>query len=240
MPVSKADIIAHLQKNILLQQARPVLRSADNAIDLGPINASFPLGSFPTGAIHEFCCATPESASASAGFIAGITGRLMRTGGACVWIGPRQNIFPQALAAFGIPPEKVIFIHLPKEKDQLWAMEEALKCSGLAAVVAEVPDLSFMASRRLQLATEQSRVTGFILRTGNRAMGTNACSGRWKITSAPGLPQEWLPGLGFPRWKVELLRVRNGKPGVWLMEWAAGRLSEVAVLCEIEYQRKAV
>jgi protein ImuA len=35
---------------------------------------------------------------------------------------------------------------------------------GLAAVVAEIQELSFMTSRRLQLATEQSGVTGFMLR----------------------------------------------------------------------------
>ena len=29
-----------------------------------------------------------------------------------------------------------------------------------------------------------------------------------------------MPGLGFLRWQVELLRVRNGHPGTWVMEWA--------------------
>jgi protein ImuA len=25
--------------------------------------------------------------------------------------------------------------------------------------------------------------------------------------------------MGFPRWEVELLKVRNGKPGKWLVQW---------------------
>jgi hypothetical protein len=32
-----------------------------------------------------------------------------------------------------------------------------------------------------------------------------------------------LPGVGFPHWKVELLRIRNGIPGVWCVHWSGGR-----------------
>jgi len=27
-------------------------------------------------------------------------------------------------------------------------------------------------------------------------------------------------GVGFPRWKVELLKIRNGTPSTWIIEWA--------------------
>jgi len=39
----------------------------------------------------------------------------------------------------------------------------------------------------------------------------------------PGEPVDGLPGLGFPRWQVELLKVRNGQPGSWVVEWSDGR-----------------
>src|ERR1700684_950556 len=101
-------------------------------------------------------------------------------------------------------------------------MEEALKCSGLAAVVGEMPELSFTTSRRFQLAVEQSRVTGFVLRSHPRNLNTNTCVSRWKIKPLPSHAEDDLPGLGFPRWQVELQKIRNGKPGVWQVEWAAG------------------
>ena len=28
-----------------------------------------------------------------------------------------------------------------------------------------------------------------------------------------------MPGISFPRWQVELLKIRNGKPGRWQLEW---------------------
>jgi protein ImuA len=108
----------------------------------------------------------------------------------------------------------------------LWSMDEALKCGALSAVIGEMKDISFTASRRLQLAVEQSQVTGFILRHSNH-LNTTACVSRWKITSIPSEPVDDLPGIGFPAWKVELLRMRNGRTGVWSMKWMEGKFHEL-------------
>jgi protein ImuA len=80
-------------------------------------------------------------------------------------------------------------------------------------------EISFTASRRLQLAVEQSKVTGFILRNNAARLGTTACVSRWKVSSLPSKAIDGLPGIGFPQWRVELLRVRNGQPGVWHLQW---------------------
>jgi len=173
-------------------------------------------------AIHEFLSAEPEHAAASGGFIAGLLKTLMLNGGACLWISMSRSLFPPALRAFGVEPDRVIFIDLHREKDVLWAMEEALKCEGLAAVIGEMQEISFTQSRRLQLAVEQSRVTGFILRSDPRKLSATACTARWKITPLPSELEAGMPGVGFPRWNVELLKVRNGNPGIWKMEWKAG------------------
>ena len=37
-----------------------------------------------------------------------------------------------------------------------------------------------------------------------------------------------MPGVGFPRWNVELLKVRNGKPGSWQIEWAESRFQDIS------------
>ena len=210
-----------------MQQSTPMQQSVQARIDLGSINNAFPNSQFPTGAIHEFCSDSQEGANASIGFLSGILGRLMAADGTCVWASASQSIFPPALAAFDVPTEKIIFLHLKKEKELLWAIEEALKCNTLAAVVGEVTGLDFKVSRRLQLATEQSHVTGFILRRNMLGSNTTACAARWRITPIPSLTENGLPGLGFPRWNVELLKVRNGKTGTWQMEWANGIFREV-------------
>lgn len=236
MPASKADIMAQLQKDLLPLQG---LKHAanDHTIDtgLGPINYAFPNGSFPLGAIHEFIA---EDMAATCGFVAGILSVLMQNGSTCLWISPWRRLFPPALHLFGISPDKIIFIDLQKERDLLWAVEEALKCNGLAAVVGEIKELSFTASRRLQLAVEQSKVTGFILLT--KANNTTACVTRWNITSLPSELNEDMPGVGFPRWSIQLLKVRNGKPGSWQVEWVNRKFRPVFDIASLlqEQQKK--
>ncbi len=238
METSKAQIIAQLQKDILpLQGFKPVAGNIGFDGGLGFIKHAFPNASFPLGAIHEFFCTGAEDVSASSGFIACIVSAIMQKGGVSIWISSSRMIFPIALKSFGIEPDKIIFINVQKEKEIVWVMEEALKCEGLAAVIAETPELSFTASRRLQLAVEQSRVTGFIIRRNPRNLAT-ACVTRWKITPLPTNSAEGLPGIGFPGWNVELLKVRNGTPGQWHLEWA-GRFRHVLKLASINRQQQS-
>jgi protein ImuA len=228
MAQSKKDIVDQLQKNILLLQGIKMPSGSSENIGLGPVERAFPNGVFPKGTIHEFLSAKPEHAAACGGFVSGILNSLMQKGGACIWISVARTLFPPALKNFGVKPDRIIFIDLKHERDILWAAEEALKCEGLSAVIAEVQELSFTQSRRLQLAVEQSRVTGFILRNDIRKLNPTACAARWQITPLPSKLDDDMPGVGFPRWNVELLKVRNGNPGMWQMEWNARRFVTVA------------
>ncbi len=240
MSLTKANIIAQLQKEILpLQGYKPIANGIRFDGGLGPVKYAFPNASFPLGAVHEFFCSAAEDSSATSGFIAGILSSLMQNTGASIWISSSRSIFPPALQSFGIEPDKIIFVDVLKEKERLWAMEEALKCEGLSAVIGEVQEISFTESRRLQLAVEQSRVTGFIIRRNPKNLAT-ACVTRWRIKPLPSELADRLPGVGFPRWNVELLKVRNGTPGQWQLEWA-GRFRHVSKLAAItkDQQRKA-
>jgi protein ImuA len=225
----RKELISRLQKDILQWEGYKAPPSGTRELmGLGPVESAFPNGVFPLGAVHELVCGNTEQATACGGFISGLLSVLMQNGGASLWIGLSGNVFPQTLKVFGVDPDRVIFINLSKDKDVLWVMEEALKCAGLAAVVGEVRAIDFKQSRRLQLAVEQSQVTGFILRNWSNEMGSTACAARWQIKPLPSETLDGLPGLGFPRWQIELLRVRNGQPGNWIMEWSQGRFKPVS------------
>lgn len=229
MIAAKTDILSRLKMDILpLEGLRKCLEGEVLEAGLGPVNKAFPQERFPLAAIHEFISSEPESAAVTTGFISTLVSLLMKKGGACVWIGSSGKIFPPALLQFGIEPARIIFINLEKEKDLLWATEETLKCHGLAAVVAELPSLSFTVSRRFQLAVEQSQVTGFIHRMNTRILNVNAAVSRWKINPLPSESYDGLPGLGYPRWNVELLKIRNGKPGIWQIEWSGHRFNHIS------------
>ncbi|MCF3109558.1 Error-prone repair protein ImuA [Niabella sp. CC-SYL272] len=216
--VTKPDILAQLQKEILdMQGLRVPLESERRDTGLGIINQAFPNQTFPVSAVHEFLSHSKDEAAATTGFISGLLGTLMCKG-SCLWISRQRTVFPVALKAFGVRPDQVIFVQATNTKDALWIIEEGLKCGSLAAVISEIPELTFTESRRLQLAVEKSHVTGFIHRNVKGPAGNVACVSRWSIRPLPSM-ETGIPGVGIPAWNVELSKIRNGKPGQWQVYW---------------------
>jgi protein ImuA len=214
----KQEILNSLRKQILLLEGfKEPLLTEDTS--LGHINEAFPNGVFPFSALHEFFCFNQEEVATSSAFIAGVLSSRVSKVYTVVWIGSALNIFPPPLKWFGIEPHCVVFLHVKKEKDILWAINEALTCSSLLAVVGEMPEMDITESRRFQLAIEDAGVGCFILRRNPKNLLTTAVS-RWHIQPLPSKVEDHFPGLGHPRWKVDLLKVRNGKTGSWNIEWA--------------------
>lgn len=218
----KNEIIRQLREKILSMEG--FCSGADGRMfdfGLGPMNAAFPGGVFPVGAIHEFISPTESCGAAANGFLAGLLSTLMKREGFCLWVSLGRKLFPPAFKFFGIEPHRVIFVDVRRERDGLWVMEQALKCNALAAVVGEISNVSFAESRRLQLAVETSKVTGVLHRLRPRTENTLACVSRWKIRPLSSYT-DGLPGPGFPRLEVELVKIRNGRPGIWQFEWNNG------------------
>lgn len=216
---SKSEILQELRTRILAMQGINKPGGDHCSMGLGNIETAFPGGAFPKSAIHEFISHEPETAASTSGFLSCLLQSLMDRRGFCLWVSSRRIVFPPALKWLGIDPECVIFVDLSNDKDVLWAVEEGLRCSALVAVVGELRELTFAQSRRLQLTTEESQVTGFIHRVQPKTENTTACAARWKISPLPGIIEPGLPGIGFPKWHVELAKVKNGRPGSWDLAW---------------------
>lgn len=238
MLVSKADRIRDLRAQIMRLEGFQLQGEGWPNAATPP----FPWRSFPLGAVHEFLCADREDVSPTSGFIAGLLAHLTGKKGVTLWISASRRLFPPALTAFGLDPDHFIFLDAAHERDVGWAMEEALKCPALSAVVGELREMDFTASRRLQLAVEQSRVTGFVIRKSPRRITTTACVSRWRITSLASASYDELPGPGFPVWKIELLKMRNGRPGTWVVRWMNEEFVEEhsRITADINQERKAV
>ncbi|WP_303983575.1 ImuA family protein [Dongia mobilis] len=197
-----------------------------NAIDL-----HLPGGGLALGALHEFAGHGPdlEEASLAAAAVARLMGRRQQHGnGSTLWIARQRDLYARALPERGVDPDRLLHLRIKRNADALWAMEEALRCAGLNAVVAEISALDLTQSRRLQLAAEKSGIPALVIRRGGRAdqlrhLGSQpiAAVTRWRIGPAPSLGIEALPHPalpGAPRWQIELWRCRGGRPGTWLIE----------------------
>lgn len=215
----KLALFQQLKQQVLLREGfKEALPTEKNY--LGRMAAAFPNKVFPFAALHEFFCFHPEEVAATAAFVHGLLSAYVNSG-TVVWVGSSQKWFPPALKWFGMQPHQILFLRVTKEKDISWAIDEALKCSSLSAVVGELPELNLTASRRFQLTIEEAGVGCFVLRHRPQNLLTTAVS-RWHIQPQPSLTEKGLPGIGHPRWKVSLLKVRNGQPGSWDVEWSNG------------------
>ncbi len=220
------DIIGQLRKEVAAIE-RPKQHSIPKStIGAGKLEDVFQDGKFPTSSIHEFISYSNEAAASTNGFIAAIASKIIQ--GACLWITTRHAVFPRTLHAFGIDPARVIFIETASIKEALWAMEEGLRCKALTAVIGEIPDITFNQSRRLQLAVEDSCATGFLHRVSPKSENIVACLTKWRITPLATYHED-MPGVSFPRWKVDLVKVRNSKPSMWQIEWACDYFNYLSV-----------
>ncbi|WP_343746795.1 Error-prone repair protein ImuA [Chitinophaga sp.] len=213
------EVIARLRGEILSSGGTVFSSHSNDHPDLGPLNAAFPGHCFPFRGTHEFISRNSETAAATLGFMAGLLSRIMKGPEMAVWVGAHRTLFPPGLKTFCLVPDRIIFIDLVSEKEMLWVVEECLKCNALAAVVGEVPDIHPVALRRLQLAIEKSGVPCLLHRHRPRSVENTVCTTRWMITPVASLMEEGLPGVGYPKWQVALLKVRNGKPGSWQIMW---------------------
>ena len=199
---------------------------------LKAIDRHLPGGGLALGALHEVAGGGHGAidGAAAALFAAGIAARHAWPG--AYGVVTRQDLFAPALAQAGLVPDRVIYVEAGDEKSVLICFEEGLRHGGLGAVVAEVARLSMTASRRLQLAAEGSGTIGIAIRRWRRPAEAadfgqpTASVTRWRVSALPATPLP-VPGVGRPRWQLELIRCRAGESADFEVEAcdAKGRLA---------------
>ncbi|GAA4248770.1 hypothetical protein GBZ26_22975 [Azospirillum formosense] len=218
-PLDRAAVLADLRARIRGLEGLGGEGARVLPFGLLDVDGAFPAGGLPLGCLHEVAGEEPGAGTA---FAAHLLARLASAAAPALWVVRGRDLHAAGLAAYGLTPDLLIAVRATRDADALWAMEEALRCKRLSAVLGEVGGLDLTASRRLQLAAESSGVTGFLLQSTARRSAASAAVTRWRIAPASSWTEE--PGVGEPRWRAELERCRGGRPGVWLLEWRDGAL----------------
>jgi len=142
------------------------------------------------------------------------------------WIGRRVWPYPHILLRGAHAPDeqlltRSLLVDPPDGASRLWAIDLALRCPAVAAVVADGSGLGMSETRRLQLAAEAGSRNGgggfaLLARPPGEARELSAAATRWWVEPAPA------PN-GRPRWTIELRRVKGmqGSPSGhrWTLEW---------------------
>lgn len=208
-PAERREVLARLRHYLV--RADPWGDGAghdrDRVMTLGvaEIDDALPWGGLPLGCLHEI--AGPAEDGAATGFGAFLLGRLAARGRAVAWITRDDDLYGPGLAALGLTPEHLIVVAARRPAETLWAMETALRCRDLEAVLIELRGaVDFVASRRLQLAARASGVTGLVMRCGAAEAAPSAAITGWQVASAPSAAAAdgWRS-----RWLVTLTRCRG-------------------------------
>jgi protein ImuA len=206
---ANASTLDSLRLRIAALETHPAFAGSE------PVEASAGLLATPRGAVHEVFADSLVNTGAALGFaLAQATGFLtpVRPGLLILQLvaDTQETGLPYGLgfSTFGLAAEDVVLIRAETITELLWAVEEAIACRAVGAVVADIAyphkALDFTASRRLALRAAAAEASVFIVRYARDREAT-AARYRWQVTPALSQPPPFdnrAPGL--PRWQVRL------------------------------------
>jgi protein ImuA len=175
----------------------------------------------PAGLVHEIFADETRSAGAALGFALGLSRQQV--------MGERQGVLYLQLAGeaqetglpyglgltrFGFDARQLVLGRIANVAEMLWALEEAIACRAVAAVVADFATqpkaLDFTVSRRLGLRSAASGTSVLLLRYG-REREASAARLRWRVAPAVSAGMPFDPQApGPPRFRVGIEKRRLG------------------------------
>lgn len=212
----KSQALAALREKVAAFETRPALAEVDEPTSLSSFLST------RHGMVHEVFTDNLVNAGAALGFALGHAREAIRPSRPGVLFmqlrsDTKETGLPygMGLTSFGYEPEALVLIRADTVIELLWAMEEAIACRAIAAVVTDVSShqkaLDFTTSRRLALRTAASGADAYLMRYG---LGREASAARfrWKVApslSGPTAYDNKAPGP--PRWRIVLEKGSLGK-----------------------------
>ena len=189
---------------------RPVVSTGVPALD-----ASLPHGGLPAGAITELLSHQPGSGVMRLAIQC--ARQAVRAGGVVAVVDTQNNFYPPAAVQLGLSVEQLLIVRTRRPAEAFWAVDQALRCSAVAAVLAYLPHLERARARRLQLSAEIGGGLGLLLQPATDLRPSFAGI-RMQIepVAADGSVADGLTDHAGRPWRpqhrITLLTVREGMP----------------------------
>lgn len=125
------------------------------------LDTELPGGGWPAAGLTELLLATPGS-----GELRLLAPMLAAARATTLWVAPPLLPYAPALAALGMPAERLVVAQPERDADAAWAAEQALRSGALAAVLwwQGAAPVAAPVLRRLHLASVEGRTPLFALR----------------------------------------------------------------------------
>jgi protein ImuA len=216
-------VLEQLRQHLQVLQKPAALAGLPDSLALGvePIDAALG-GGLACGALHEIAAPGEPHLAAATGFALALAARQKTP---VFWAVEDMALsesgapYGPGLDVFGLAPERLLTISTAHRRDMLWAMEEALRCRAVGAVIGELRQgkIDMVAMRRLSLAAGETGALALLLRS-MPPRDTSTAATRWIVGTTSSSTTAYGPGP--PRLAVHLTRNRRGSPGSWILEWS--------------------
>jgi len=175
------------------------------------VDGVLPGGGLLQGALHEIHSPDPADGAAM-GMACRLVGRFLAAtpGATALWASCRCDLFAPGLKAARIDPDRLVGARCRNSDEVLLVIEESCKSNAIKFLYADIGEVDFSLSRRLQLAAAEAGTTLFLLRPARFEPAPSAAVTRWHAESRPG------------GWSLTLFRSRGGRVGHWPMSVNVG------------------
>jgi protein ImuA len=211
--LGRTQTLEALRQQVAALETHPLLADAGGPPAPGGLLAT------PRGALHEVFADTIADAGAALGFALAQARRMLEPARPGLLVlelkSDAQEIglpYGLGLHGFGLDTEAIVLIRTDTITELLWAIEEAVACRAVGAIVADIASphkaLDFTASRRLALRCAASAGAVFLVRYA-RDREASAARFRWRVAPAlSAAPPFDDRAPGPPRWRVVLEKGR--------------------------------
>ena len=143
------------------------------------LDAQLPGGGWPVGALVEIL----QTQSGQNDWRL-LLPALAKTAGVLTLVGAPHAPFASALAGQGLNPQRLLCINTDMPSNRMWATEQALRCTEVAAVLAWLPLARAEQLRRLQMSAAEHSKLLFVMRPA-KAQAESSPAVQRLITSNP-------------------------------------------------------
>ena len=211
------------------RQLSKKIRERESGVVLSPqemsdVNAMLSSGNIAPGTAIEFLSRGDGSGAMS--MACRLAGRLQHLGrGTVVIVDAAGDFYPPGAIALGLALEQTVLVRPATQRDMLWAVEQALRCPDIGAVVCHLGAIDALIGRRLMLAAEVGNTVGLFARPASAQKQSSFASVRFDVQP---VSTEADDSSMMRKLKVKTLYVRGGGFQESVVHVDVGRCPEAA------------
>ncbi|WP_231603356.1 ImuA family protein [Neorhodopirellula pilleata] len=163
-------LLANLRSRVAAISTSPAMETADIfSTGSATLDTWLPGGGLKRGQICEWVAGREAGGAGTLAMIT-VAAAIADQTGPVIVVDPNETFHAAGAIACGISPDRIVWCRCHNRRDSVWALDQALRCSSVAAVWSMLPwHLDDRDARRLQLAAEVGRTPGLFVLAASEA-----------------------------------------------------------------------